>query len=156
VNSVFTIELFEEHQNVSFYTICFEEESSEFDKFLDKYPPGGAYDNDVNIIITWLDKIGESGALERYFRPEGRLKDDVCAIPIETSRLRLYVIRISDKIVVLGNGGRKKTKTYNEDSDLSLIVNQLQRIDRIIKHKMKSGLVQVKRKHLTGELKFDI
>ena len=110
MNSVFTIELFEEHQNVSFYTICFEEESSEFDKFLDKYPPGGAYDNDVNIIITWLDKIGESGALERYFRPEGRLKDDVCAI----------------------------------------------RIDRIIKHKMKSGLVQVKRKHLTGELKFDI
>ncbi len=154
MNSKFAIELFEEHQNATFYTIRFEEESSEFDKFLDKFPPDGEYDDDVNIIITWLEKIGMRGALERYFRPEGKIKDDVCAIPIETNRLRLYVIRITDEIVILGNGGRKKTKTYNEDTELDMYVNQLQRIDRILKLKIKSGLVQVKRKHLTGELKF--
>lgn len=121
MNSKFAIELFEEHQNATFYTIRFEEESSEFDKFLDKFPPDGEYDDDVNIIITWLEKIG---------------------------------IRITDEIVILGNGGRKKTKTYNEDTELDMYVNQLQRIDRILKLKIKSGLVQVKRKHLTGELKF--
>lgn len=154
MNSKLAIELFEEHQNATFYTIRFEKESSEFDKFLDKFPPGGEFDDDVNIIITWLDKIGLRGALERYFRPEGKIKDDVFAIPIETSRLRLYIIRITDEIVVLGNGGRKKTKTYNEDAELDLYVSQLQRIDRILKLKIKRGSVRVKRKHLTGELKF--
>ena len=129
MNSKLAIELFEEHQNATFYTIRFEKESSE--------------------------KIGLRGALERYFRPEGKIKDDVFAIPIETNRLRLYVIRITDEIVVIGNGGRKKTKTYNEDAELNLYVNQLQRIDNILKLKMKRGLVRVKRKHLTGELKFD-
>ena len=133
----------------------FEEESSEFDKFLDKYPRGGEYDEDINIIITKLDQIGLRGALERYFRPEGKIKDNVCALPIDTNRLRLYVIRITDEIIVLGNGGRKKTKTYNEDAELNSYVNQLQRNDKKLKLKIKNGLVQVKRKHLTGELKFD-
>ena len=154
MNYKLAIELFEEHQNVTFYTVRFEDESSEFDKFLDKYSHGSEYDEDINIIIIWLDKIGLRGALERYFRPEGKIKDNVYALPIDTSHLRLYVIRITDEIVVLGNGGRKKTKTYNEDIELDMYVSQLQRIDRILKLKIKSGLVQIDRKHLIGELEF--
>ena len=69
MNSKFAIELFEEHQNATFYTIRFEDESSEFDKFLDKFPPDGEYDDDVNIIITWLGKIGMRGKLRMMFVP---------------------------------------------------------------------------------------
>jgi hypothetical protein len=150
------IELFEEHENVNIYTIRFKNESSEFDKFLDKFPIGCDFDEDLNIIIKWVDKIGEKGVLERYFRCEGKFKDDVFAIPIETSNLRLYVIRISDNVLILGNGGNKKTKTYNEDTQLNSYVEQLQELDCLINKRVKLGLIQIKGKQLLGNLEFEI
>lgn len=150
------IVLFEEHEYVNIYTIRFKNESSEFDKFLDKFPIGCYFDEDINIIIKWLDKIGEKGALERYFRIEGKFKDDVYAIPIETSNLRLYVIRISDNILILGNGGNKQTKTYNEDCELNRYVEHLQTLDFLLKTKAKKGLIQINGKQLLGKLDFEI
>jgi hypothetical protein len=45
------IELFEEHENVNFYTLRFNNEPSEFDKFLDKFPKGCPFDEDIDIIV---------------------------------------------------------------------------------------------------------
>lgn len=123
------IELFEEHTNVNIYTIRFKNEITEIEKFLEKFPQGCEFDLDVSIIIKWLDNIGKRGALERYFRIEGKYKDKVFALPMENSNLRLFVIRISDEILILGNGGKKKTKAYNKDLELNNIVEQLQSID---------------------------
>ena len=60
--------------------------------------------NDFEQIIKSLIGIGEHGAKESFFRPEGKIKDRVCAIPIYTSfkgnkcdgTLRLYCIRVVD------------------------------------------------------------
>jgi hypothetical protein len=150
------IELFEEHSNVNIYTIRYKNDLSEFDKFLDKYPKGCEFDDDIDIIITWIGKIGEKGALERYLRPEGKYKDNVYAIPIETANLRLYVIRISDHIIILGNGGNKKSKTYNEDPELNSYVEQLQTIDVLFKTRLKKGIIQIFEKQLFGKLEFEI
>jgi len=150
------IELFEEHTNVNIYTIRFKNESSEIEKFLDKFPAGCKFDRDVSIIIKVLDNIGKRGALERYFRYEGKFKDNVFALPIEDINLRLYVIRISDNILILGNGGIKKTKKYNEDPELNSIVKQLQTIDCLLKTKERQGLIQIKGKQLLGKLEFEI
>lgn len=46
------------------------------------------------------------------------MNDRVCALPVLRSKLRLYCLRLSDSILILGNGGVKKTKTYNEDYTL--------------------------------------
>lgn len=105
-------------------------------------------------IISWIDRIGEKGALERYFRPEGRQRDDVWAIPIETSKLRLYLIRLSENIVILGNGGIKTTRTYNEDEALKGYVELLQSVNRFINSRIKNGKVQVLQKQLFGSLNF--
>ena len=150
------IELFEEHTNVNIYTIRYKDDLSEFDKFLDKYPEGCEFDEDIDIIITWIDKIGEKGALERYLRPEGKYKDNVYAIPLETANLRLYVIRISDQIIILGNGGNKKTKTYNEDPELNSYVEQLQALDVLLNSRLKQGVIQILKKQLFGKLEFEI
>lgn len=150
------IELFEEHTKVNIYTIRFKNEISEIEKFLDKFPQGCMFDLDISIIIKWLDNIGKRGALERYFRIEGKFKDRVFALPIENSNLRLYVIRISDEILILGNGGTKKTKAYNKDPELNSIVEQLQTIDCLITAKERQGLVQIKGKQLLGKLEFEI
>ncbi|MBK7626043.1 MAG: hypothetical protein IPJ16_02375 [Bacteroidales bacterium] len=150
------IELFEEHTNVNIYTVRYQNDLSEFDKFLNKYPLGCEFDEDIDIIVTWITKIGEKGALERYLRPEGKFKDNVYAIPIETTNLRLYVIRISDHIIILGNGGNKKTKTYNEDPELNSYVEQLQSIDVLLRSRLIKGAIQIFEKQLFGKLEFEI
>ena len=150
------IELFEEHEYVNFYTYRFNENEAEFNKFLDKFPEGTKFDKDINIIIKWIDKIGKTGALERYLRPEGKIRDNVYAIPIETSKLRLYVLRINNNIVILGNGGRKKTKAYNEDQELLECVSQLQELDRLLKLSLRKSKTHIYQKQLFGKLDYEI
>ena len=156
MNSEIKIELYEEHDAVSFYTLRFKGEDTEIDKFFDCFPEGCEYENDIDIIIKWLDQIGERGAQERYFRPEGKIYDNIWAIPLEKSKLRLYIIRISEDMVVLGNGGVKTTKTYNKDSHLNGCVELLQQIDVFLKQRLKTGSVQIYNNQLFGNLKFHL
>ncbi len=154
MNRTISIELFEEHERVNFYTLRFDGEETEIDKFLDCFPEGCPYDEDIDVIIKWIDKIGEKGALPRYFRPESKQHDDIYAIPIETSNLRVYVIRISDDIVILGNGGIKSTPTYNEDPQLNAIVELLQKINKYLNSRLRNSKITCYQKTLYGELNF--
>lgn len=127
------IELIEEHEATNFYSVHLnDEEISELERFFEKFPEGCEYDEDVDTIISWLDRIGETGAFERYFRYEGKYGDGVSAIPIETSNLRLYCIRLSDKILVFGNGGIKNCATWEESSTLAEYVETLVDTSRFI------------------------
>ena len=130
----YTIELVEEHDAVNFYSIHLdEEELSELERFFEKFPVGCEYDNEIDIIIAWLDKIGENGALERYFRPEGRYGDGVGVIPIDVgNKLRLYCLRISDKILVFGNGGIKDADSWQNSGTLAPYVEMLIDTSRFI------------------------
>ena len=150
MKSTIGIGLFEEHENVNFYTLRFPDEETEVDKFFDKFPEGCEYDNDIDIIIKWIDKIGERGAHERYFRPESKRKDGIWAIPIETASLRLYVIRLSFNIVILGNGGIKKTATYNEDPYLEECVKLLQEVDGYINARIKQEKIIIYQNNIFG------
>lgn len=68
----YNIELIEEYEDINFYSIHLEgEELSEFENFFEKFPEGCSYDEEIDVVISWLDKISERGALERYF-PSGR------------------------------------------------------------------------------------
>ena len=150
------IELFEEHDKVNFYTLRFKNEATEVDKFLDKFPEGCDYDEDIDIIIKWIDKIGERGASERHFRPESKYRDKIWAIPIETSNLRLYVIRISENIVILGNGDVKSSQTYNENSTLNNIVELLKEVDGFINDRLRKGKITLLGKQLFGQITFQL
>jgi hypothetical protein len=72
------------------------------------------YINDIVTIYSRIEKIGENGALERYFRYAGKVRDNVSELPSneDTAALRLYCIRLSENIVIIGNGGPKNTETY--------------------------------------------
>ncbi len=117
----YSIELIEEHDAVNFYSIQLaDEELSELERFFEKFPEGCEYDKDIDVIISWLDKIGERGALERYFRPEGRYGDGVGVVPIDVgNKLRLYCLRMSDKILIFGNGGVKESSTWQDSETLA-------------------------------------
>lgn len=94
--------------------------------------------DDMNKIVNGLSQIANNGALERFFRYEGTMSDRVVAIPLyiiprdhsQHGTLRLYCIRVSDKLLIVGGGGLKTSRTPEEDQVLSTHVQTLQSIDR--------------------------
>lgn len=92
--------------NCTMYSIQFlSEDESEFERFYTKFRDESTYNEDFERLLNILGRIADFGAFERFFRLEGKMSDRVCALPVVKSRLRLYCVRLSDKILVLGNGG---------------------------------------------------
>lgn len=138
-------------ESASLYTIIFENnDMSEFSKFLTRFKDNGKLQRDYQLILYALKKILENGVLERYFRIEGKMSDRVCALPIDSGKLRLYCLRLSDKILIIGNGGIKATRTYNEDSELNGYVMDLQKFDALLKESEKDGSIKIEETTITG------
>lgn len=136
------LELVIASENISIYSPKFDGETmTEFEKFMsnNKDLPSPQLKREFDAIISIVKKMADDcGARDNLFRLEG---GKIKAIPLCVSHLRrdksigtlrLYCIRISDKILVIGNGGIKKTKTFQEDPALLSIVNQLRQIERQI------------------------
>lgn len=152
----YSIELLEEYDNINFYSIHLdEEELTEVERFFEKFPEGCEYDEEVDVILAWMDKIAEKGALERYFRPEGKYGDGVGVIPIDVgNKLRLYCLRLSDKILVFGNGGIKDAKSWEESPTLAPYVELLMDTSRFLSSRVKNGTVLLVDKEIIGNLNF--
>ena len=145
-----TLKTIEQNDNVGMFSICFDgSEVSEFEKFLNEFKDNATYNKDFNVILLALSKIIDKGALERFFRNEGRMNDNVKALAIDSRKLRLYCLRISDQILILGNGGMKATRTYQEDSKLSGYVMDLQSFDKVLLKAQKSGKVTIEKNMIT-------
>lgn len=149
--------LVNETKNCTFYTIQFlSEDESEFEQFYNKFKDDVEFNPDLMRIVGFLGRIADFGALERYFRPEGKMSDHVVALPVVSSKLRLYCLRLSDKILILGNGGIKKTKSYEEDDELSGYVITLQNFDKLIKEGTESGTIIVTENKIVTDETFDL
>ena len=135
------LELVIESDNVSIYSPKYDGETqTEFEKFMtnNNSQPQPQLKKDFDAIIAVIKKmIDNCGARENLFRPEG---NNIKAIPlfIEQRRgkgvgtLRLYCIRISEKILVIGNGGIKKVRRFEDDPVLLDIVNKLRSVEHQI------------------------
>ena len=151
------IELLETGEKVSLYSPRFDgEEYTEFEKFLLQYKD--THTQDIQILIRRLDIIKQNGAEDRYFRYEGTIKDRVMALPshLDTTNLRLYCLNIEHKVLILGNGGIKETRTYQENPQLHKAVQTLQKIDIEIKRQQNLQVVTVSGTNLNGPLVFTI
>ena len=145
------LEIVEQSELVSLYSIKFNgENSTEFEKFLQTFKDNAELNADFQRIVYAVSKILTNGALERYFRPEGKFNDGVCAIPIESGQLRLYCLRMSDQILIVGNGGVKSTRTYNEYPILSGYVLDLQKFEKLIEAGLKNGSLSIEEKEIVG------
>ena len=141
----------EQNDNVSLYSICFNgSDMSEFEDFLIKFKDNSKLNKDFQTIILALEKIIDKGALERFFRLEGKMNDNVAALSLDSRKLRLYCLRISDQIMILGNGGVKTSRTYQEDDELSGYVMDLQRFDELLKQAQKNGTITIEKNMIVG------
>ena len=145
-----SLKTIEQNDNVGMFSICFDGNSeSEFEKFLLEFKDNATYNKDFNAILLALSKIIDKGALERFFRIEGRMNDHVSALSIDSRKLRLYCLRISDQILILGNGGVKLSRTYQEDEKLSGYVMDLQTFDKVLLKAQKNGVITIEKNMIT-------
>ncbi len=152
----YSLELVEQHPAVNFYSIKLDNcQLTELERFFEKFPIGCEYDRDVDEIVAWLDKIGQKGALERYFKSEGRYGDGVGAIPLEIgNNVRLYCLRLSDNILVFGNGDVKDCEKWQDSPKLAAYVEMLMDTSRFIRSRMNNGDILLVEKKILGNLKF--
>lgn len=57
--------------------------------------------------------------------------------------LRLYCLRLSDKILVLGNGGVKTSQRYEDDTLLNGYVMTLQKFEKPLRQEVANGNVNI-------------
>lgn len=154
-----TILSLEQTDAAGLFTIIFEGESqSEFVKFVNKFKDDAVRKNELRIILNQIDTMLQKGIEERRFRPEGRMSDGVGALPVYKSGLRLYCLRLSDSVLIVGNGGVKSTKTYDEDEDLNGYVISLQKLDGLLKSDIENGVVRIEKTQIIGvdDVEYDI
>ena len=142
------------------FTICFEgDDATEFQKFIEKFKEDATRKEELSVILTAINRmLNASGFPERYFRPEGKMGDHVVALPVERTKMRLYCLRMSDSVLIVGNGGIKRTKTYEEDESLNGYVITLQKLDKLLNHAIKSGKVIIEETMISGidKTEFDL
>lgn len=105
------------------------------------------YEQDLISIAKRLRSIGSTvGAREIYFKLDEGVKwnDLVCALYDEPDRhLRLYCIRLSENIIIVGNGGPKDVRAWQEDIKLSKEVHEMMHYSSIIRKKLKDGSLRI-------------
>ncbi|MBR1468553.1 MAG: hypothetical protein IJ605_00330 [Prevotella sp.] len=134
------------------FSLVFENEAfSEFEKFIEKFKHEADVSRDLNVILSYIEQmVNGAGFLERYFRPEGKMRDNVYALPVVSGKLRLYCLRLSDSVLIASGGGRKTTRTYDEDSNLAGYVISLQKLDELIRVEVKKGNIVIESGAMRG------
>lgn len=149
--------LIQDGECCTIYTLQFlRDVESEFEKFVVKFREDAEYSEDFSRIAAFIKRIAKTGALERYFRPEDKMNDSVVALPVMSSKLRLYCLRLSDKILVLGNGGVKTSRRYEDDTLLNGYVMTLQKFEKLLKQEMASGNVTITESTIETDNIFEI
>ena len=77
------IQSLEQTDNAGLFTIIFEGESdSEFVKFVEKFKNDAERKSDLTFILNQIGSMmRRNGFVERNFRPEGKMKDNIVAMP---------------------------------------------------------------------------
>lgn len=122
----------------SIYSIVTEDSKIPFwDCFIKDYNKD--YPQDLINIAARLRSIGNIvGAPDEFFKLDEGLEwnDLVCALyDLPDKHLRLYCIRLSEQIIIIGNGGPKGVRTWQEDAKLSKEVHEMMHYSRIIRKK---------------------
>ena len=142
----------EQTEVAGLFTIIFEgEDDSEFVKFVEKFKHDAQRQDDLTFILNQIQSMLHIGGfLERKFRPEGMMRDNVAALPLFKSSLRLYCLRLSDSVLIVGNGGIKRTQKVKDDNVLNGYVINLQKLDALLKVDIRRGLVRIEKTEIIG------
>ena len=116
------------------------EEYTLFDNFI--LENKDTFKNEVQDILKRLVQIGSTtGARESFFKPnEGKPGDMVCALyDLPDKHLRLYCIRFGNIALIMGGGGEKNVRAWQDDEKLSSEANKIIRYAIDIHQRIEAG-----------------
>ena len=120
-----TLDIISESERATLYSISFEKDgTTEFEKFVAEFEMNAKYNSDYQKIIAALQVILDRGALERFFRPEGK-------------RYRPYYFRdMNNK----QEWFKSKVEKVSPDimAEMQMSAGIIARIDKILKEKHMS------------------
>lgn len=114
------------------------EKVSVFAKFLKEWKD--EFPDEVNEIVERLRLIGDKlGAREGFFKHnEGKPGDGVCAFyDVPGAKLRVYCIRYGNVAIILGGGGPKSVKAWQDDVKLNAEARKIIAYARDINDRLK-------------------
>lgn len=147
------VEIFKVFKKVTLYTIRIDgEELNEASKFFKRSQTDPKLSKEIEEIKKLLSRIGNQGALERNFRYERA----GLALPVWTSNVRLYCHRVSNEILIIGNGGRKTSQKAQDSPDAFPHFSYINAFIKAFNKKLRAGEISVSGQELDGDLYFNI
>lgn len=137
-----------ETDKVCMYSPKFDGEAqNEFEKFLSvnnshSHPQLKRF---FDAIISVIEKMSETGAYERYFRLEG---GNIKAIPLyidtprinkKVGKMRLYCLRLSERMLILGGGAVTTAQKNEDDPVIQAFINYLRDIEQNLRRIVKQA-----------------
>jgi len=119
-----------------------DEEYTLFEKFLIENQK--EYEKEVSHIKSQIKAMAQStGVRDRYFKkPEGKPGQDIWDLRDQPYRhLRMYCMRITGAVIILGGGGPKpkEIRAFQENPKLHWENNQLRMVSDAITQRIKDG-----------------
>ncbi len=135
----FTIEELTElsGKRAKIYTVRVEnKEQTIFEEFLSRYATD--YKSGLQNVLNRIQIIGDVGARDDFFKlNEGKPGDGLVALfEVPDKKLRLYAIKYSDSYIILGSGGIKEVRAWQDDPILNFENKRLQEISKRITERM--------------------
>lgn len=131
-----------------------DEEQTLFDRFINENFP--KYQKELTDISDQIDAMATvHGLRDNFFKKrEGRPGDGVEAL--FSKQLRLYCMRFGHVILILGGGGPKNTRTWEEDAKLDEENRLLQKFSSLLTEKMRNKETKwsLDATELIGDLEF--
>lgn len=148
MNFSFKITPYYSGAKAAIYTVIFDgEDQSEFDKFLSN--PNVNADKDFDNLFNRINDIVERfGPRQEFFKDEGSVD------AISYGNLRLYCCRYSGTILIIGSGGIKKTRTFQEDPFLNKNVKILSKVSKLIDDRIIKKEICINDRSFEGNLIF--
>ena len=141
------------------YTVYLEEEkASLFDLFIQQFRESNP--EELRSMVSRLRAIGHTtGASENFFRlGEWRYDDKIVALhELPKMKLRLYCIRYTDGLIIVGGGGPKDVRAWQNEHHLRAGADAMIQVSKMIDERMAAGKITITPdgKTLKGNLKFN-
>ncbi len=128
-----------------------------FDVFVEDYRSN--FSTELVSIADLLEDMGNKfGVRENFVKlNEGKPGDGIVALYDNPDKhLRLYGIRFGSGIIILGSGGEKKSRAWQDDTKLEQEVNMLMNISAAINERIKEKEItfSIDGTYLLGNLNF--
>lgn len=153
MNSRYKIELYQTGKKASLYTIRLSGESeTEFDKFLADSEITS--DPEFEAFLSYIhDILNKYGCQKRFFKlKESKNEDAVAAL--WRGKIRLYCCRYSDIIIIVGSGGIKQTRRYQDDPKLNQVVKLMAEVSMRMDERIHNKDIKYIENKFIGNLDF--